>query len=94
MNQSYLKQTSVFISDNLSLRKPQREAHKRLVSSIEKDDSTHKIIVLPTGAGKTGVMGITPFGISDGRVLIITPSLVAKTVFPNSPPLYFAGGLL
>lgn len=36
------------------------------------------MVILPTGTGKTEVMALAPFGISDGRVLIITPQLVIK----------------
>ncbi|MFC3883736.1 DEAD/DEAH box helicase [Bacillus songklensis] len=75
---SYFKQTNTFITTNLSLRKPQRLAHKKLKESFKGENFSHKLIVLPTGTGKTGLMGIAPFDISDGRVLIVTPSLVIR----------------
>ncbi|MBB6450826.1 superfamily II DNA or RNA helicase [Geomicrobium halophilum] len=74
----YFKETKTFISNNISLRKPQRLAHKKLKDSFEGENYTHKIIVLPTGAGKTGVIGLAPYEISEGKVLIITPSLVIR----------------
>lgn len=74
----YFKEVRAFISTNISLRKPQRLAHKRLKESFLEGKDTHKIIVLPTGAGKTGVIGLAPFEISDGKVLVITPSLVIR----------------
>ncbi|WP_419882815.1 DEAD/DEAH box helicase [Peribacillus sp. B-H-3] len=78
MSTSYFKSTKAFIHGNSGLRTPQRSAHRELKSSFQKDSNTHKIIVLPTGTGKTGVIGITPFEISDGRVLVITPSLIIR----------------
>lgn len=44
----------------------------------------HAIVVLPTGVGKTGVMGLIPYGNSLGRVLIITPQLVIKDAVLDS----------
>ncbi|MBP1083521.1 DEAD/DEAH box helicase [Bacillus capparidis] len=75
---AYFKSTSTFIESNLSLRKPQRVAHKKLKESFQNDYYTHKIIVLPTGTGKTGLIGIAPFEISNGKVLVITPSLIIR----------------
>ncbi|MEH7136388.1 DEAD/DEAH box helicase, partial [Priestia megaterium] len=71
-------ETPTFIENNLSLRKPQRLAYKALKKSFESGNSEHKLIILPTGTGKTGLMGIAPFDIAKGRVLIITPSLVIR----------------
>ena len=75
---NYFLTTNTFISTNLSLRKPQRLAHRKLKEAFTSGTDTHKIIVLPTGTGKTGVIGISPYEISNGRVLIITPSLVIR----------------
>lgn len=74
----YFKDTDVFIEGNKYLRIAQRRAYKRLKESFSENPNTHKIIVLATGAGKTGVMAIAPFNISDGRVLIVTPSLIIR----------------
>lgn len=75
---AYFENTDVFIEGNKYLRKPQRMAYRALKDSFENNPDTHKIVVLATGAGKTGVMAIAPFEISKGRVLIITPSLVIR----------------
>ncbi|MED0739032.1 DEAD/DEAH box helicase family protein [Aneurinibacillus thermoaerophilus] len=75
---NYFKETNAFIQGNTSLRAPQRKAHERLKQSFIDNLSTHKIITLPTGVGKTGLIAIAPFEISDGRVLVITPSLVIR----------------
>lgn len=75
---NYFLKTNAFIEGNSYLRKVQREAYKRLKEEFELDCRTHKIIVLPTGAGKTGLIGIAPYEISEGRVLVITPSLIIR----------------
>lgn len=74
----YFKKTNVFIEGNLHLREPQRQAYMRLKESFKENNFSHKIIVLPTGVGKTGVIGLCPYGISEGRVLIITPGLIIR----------------
>ncbi|MEH7522036.1 DEAD/DEAH box helicase [Bacillus sp. JJ1503] len=75
---TYFKKTNAFIQGNLNLRAPQRAAYRKLLSAFSENPDTHKIVVLPTGTGKTGVIGITPYGLSEGRVLIITPSLIIR----------------
>lgn len=73
------------ITNNTSLFDVQIQAYKAALSHYtEFPDFNHReaLIVMPTGTGKTGVMSILPFGISKGRVLIITPGkIVRKTVF-------------
>jgi len=67
------------IVDNDELREPQVLAYLDAYKHFVEDKSTRDaVIVLPTGAGKTGVMALVPYGISTGRVLIITPQLVIK----------------
>lgn len=67
------------IVDNEELREPQILAYLDAYKHFMEDKSTRDaVIVLPTGAGKTGVMALVPYGISTGRVLIITPQLVIK----------------
>lgn len=75
---NYFKSTDVFIEGNKYLRVPQRRAYKRLYEEFSKANKSHKIVVLATGAGKTGLIAVAPFKISDGRVLVITPSLVIR----------------
>lgn len=75
---SYFKDTNAFILGNGNLRHPQRMAYQAILEEFEKNQEEHKIIVLATGAGKTGVMAIAPYGVSEGRTLIITPSLVIR----------------
>ncbi|MCP3746688.1 DEAD/DEAH box helicase [Paenibacillus sp. A3M_27_13] len=67
------------IVDNEELREPQILAYIDIFKHFNEDHSTRDAVaILPTGAGKTGVMGLVPFGISKGRVLVITPQLVIK----------------
>lgn len=81
----YFKTSEPSILDNDKLREPQRVAYCKVYEHfIEKEKDTHALIVLPTGVGKTGVMGILPYGISNGRVLIITPQLTIKDTVIDS----------
>ncbi|MCW1940631.1 DEAD/DEAH box helicase family protein [Bacillus anthracis] len=50
----------------------------KLKKEFENKPEVHKIIVLPTGTGKTGVIGLSPYDISEGRVLVITPNLIIR----------------
>lgn len=77
-NLNYFQETDAFILGNACLRAPQRKAYRELKQEFEKDCNTHKIVVLATGAGKTGVIALAPYKISNGRVLIITPSLIIR----------------
>lgn len=78
-NPHYFLTSSPNIEDNEKLREPQKIAYAKAVEHFIIDNKTsHAIIVLPTGVGKTGLMGLLPYGISKGRVLIITPQLVIK----------------
>ncbi|UOK56173.1 DEAD/DEAH box helicase family protein [Bacillus sp. OVS6] len=87
---SYFKTANPNIVDNEFLREPQIEAYEKLREHfIERDSKEHALIVLPTGTGKTGLMGISPYDISNGRVLIITPQTVIRdSVLGSLDPLY------
>ena len=58
--------------------------------AIEQKES-HAIVTLPTGVGKTGLMGLLPYGLANGRVLIITPQLVIKDHVADSLDPDFPG---
>lgn len=67
------------IFGNEKLRRPQVEAYIELYKHfIEEKKSSHALVVLPTGVGKTGIMGIAPYKIADGKVLIIAPRVAIK----------------
>jgi superfamily II DNA or RNA helicase len=76
---NYFLKTIPNIDENDNLRIPQKIAYARAFDHfVNKSNTTDAIIILPTGVGKTGLMGLLPYGISKGRVLIITPQLVIK----------------
>lgn len=67
------------IFGNEKLRKPQVEAYMELHRHfIEEKKTSHALVVLPTGVGKTGLIGIAPYKISEGKVLVIAPRLAIK----------------
>src|ERR1022692_397830 len=65
------------IEANDLLREPQRDAH-RAVREHFAESSDPAIIVIPVGCGKTGIIATLPFGIAQGRVLVITPNLTIR----------------
>jgi DNA repair protein RadD len=75
--ESFFMETAARIEDNPSLRDPQREAYSRAYEFFGKG-GTKAVIQLPVGCGKSGVAAILPFGVSRGRVLVITPNLTIK----------------
>jgi len=67
------------IVGNSFLREPQEDAYRAIYNHfINKKSEEHALVTLPTGTGKTGLMGIAPFKIAKGRVLIITPQTVIR----------------
>lgn len=80
LNQNYFINSNPNILDNeKGLRKIQSNSYIELCHHfLILKKRTHAVAVLPTGSGKTGLMAIAPYGISQGRVLIITPQLVIK----------------
>lgn len=65
------------IETNQRLREPQRQAHKHVREHFE-SNRTPAIIQIPVGCGKTGIIATLPFGISDGRVLVIAPNTTIR----------------
>lgn len=66
-----------YIEANELPREPQREAH-RAVREHFAESGDPAIIVIPVGCGKTGIIATLPFGIAQGRVLVITPNLTIR----------------
>lgn len=76
MKSNYFIETRTNIIENTNLREPQIDAYVEVYDHfINKNKTNHAIIVLPTGSGKTGLISMLPFNISNGRVLIIAPQL-------------------
>jgi DNA repair protein RadD len=65
------------IEANHLLREPQREAH-RAVRQHFASSNEPGILQIPVGCGKTGIMSTLPFGVAEGRVLVITPNLTIR----------------
>lgn len=65
------------IEKNRKLRQPQKEAHTAVRQHFAAS-SAHAIVQLPVGCGKTGVIATLPFGIAQGRVLVIAPNVTIR----------------
>lgn len=87
-NHNYFMASMPNLYGNQSLRLPQVEAYRMVNEYFNSDyDNRNALIVLPTGVGKTGVIGLAPYGISKGRVLIITPwTTIRDTVLESLNP--------
>ena len=74
---------SVFVSEtadvehNERLRDPQSEVHRVVRTHFAAADEP-AMAVIPVGCGKTGLISILPFGIAEGRVLVIAPNLTIR----------------
>lgn len=65
------------IDANEELRDPQIEAHAAAAAHFAVSNEPG-IIQIPVGCGKSGLIALLPFGISQGRVLIIAPNLTIR----------------
>jgi len=75
--EQFFRDTKTSIWQNASLREPQIEGYFAIRSHFAKSNEPC-YVQLPVGCGKTGLMGLTPFGIAKGRVLIIAPNLTIR----------------
>lgn len=76
---SYFLDAPANILGNSYLREPQEDAYRAIYDHfVNKKSEEHALVTLPTGTGKTGLMGIAPFKITEDRVLIITPQTVIR----------------
>lgn len=73
----FFVETAAEIENNTNLREPQRDAYLRALEFFQ-GGGKKAIIQLPVGCGKSGLAAILPFGIANGRVLIIAPNLTIK----------------
>ena len=73
----FFADTEVSIWHNPSLREPQMEGYFAIRDHFKHSDEPC-YVQLPVGCGKTGLMGLTPFGIAKGRILIIAPNLIIR----------------
>ncbi|MDF4205068.1 DEAD/DEAH box helicase family protein [Pseudomonas protegens] len=75
---NYYQHTVANIEGNSKLRSPQIEAYLQIKKYFSDNPNGEALVVLPTGTGKSGLISIAPYGVANGRVLIITPGLVTK----------------
>ena len=73
----FFSDTEVSIWKNPSLREPQIDGYFATRDHFKHSDKPC-YLQIPVGCGKTGLMGLTPFGIAQGRVLIIAPNLIIR----------------
>jgi DNA repair protein RadD len=66
------------IEGNPKVREPQQGAHRAVRTHFEASNEP-VILRIPVGCGKTGVIATLPFGVANGRVLVITPNLTIRT---------------
>ena len=73
----FFSNTEISVWGNSSLREPQIEGYYAIKNHFKTSD-TPCYVQLPVGCGKTGLMGLVPFDLAEGRVLIIAPNLVIR----------------
>lgn len=73
----FFQTTPADVEDNALLREPQREAH-RVVREHFANRREPAILQIPVGCGKTGIIATLPFGIAQGRVLVIAPNVTIR----------------
>ena len=75
--EQFFMRTAAHIEENLQLREPQIEAYQALYTYFKAGNKT-ALIQIPVGCGKSGIAAIAPFGIANGRVLVVAPNLTIK----------------
>jgi superfamily II DNA or RNA helicase len=76
----YFRTTDARIVGNEQLRTPQEEGYIALRDYFAPEEgvSLPALVTLPTGCGKSGLLACAPFGIAEGRVLVVAPNLTIK----------------
>jgi DNA repair protein RadD len=75
----YFHAGAAHILGNPALREPQRSAYLAIREHLVRRRKTlPAIIQIPTGCGKSGIMCIAPYGVANGRVLVVAPNLTIK----------------
>lgn len=96
---TFFQTAAARISANRSLREPQVGGHEAAVEYVA-GGGKRAVEQIPVGCGKTGLIAILPFGIANGRVLVIAPNLtirdqIAAAVDATNPRnFYRAAGVL
>lgn len=76
--QSFFLDIDYKIDGNEYLRDPQRDGYLRTYEFF-REGKNKAILQIPVGCGKTGLASLLPFGLSQGRVIVIAPNLTIKT---------------
>lgn len=77
INEFFMSAESFILGNDL-LRDPQKEGHAAALDFFE-SGGKRAIMQLPVGCGKSGLISLLPFGISEGRVLVIAPNLTIRS---------------
>ena len=75
--EDFFRNTPANIEANPNLRDPQCGAYLQAAAYFQ-SGGKKALIQIPVGCGKSGVAAILPFGIAEGRVLVIAPNLTIK----------------
>ena len=75
--QSFFLDADFAIDGNEHLRDPQRDGYLRTYEFF-RAGKNKAILQIPVGCGKTGLASLLPFGLSEGRVIVIAPNLTIK----------------
>ena len=75
--EDFFRDTPANIENNPQLRDPQRDAYIQAAAFFQ-SGGKKALVQLPVGCGKSGVAALLPFGIAEGRVLVISPNLTIK----------------
>lgn len=70
----FFQEAPIQIHGNRRLRVPQVEGYDAARRHFAQSNR-HAVLRIPVGCGKTGLMGLLPFGLAEGRVLIVAPNL-------------------
>ncbi len=81
-NSSHLFQRHApFVAGNRRLREPQIQGYEALRSHFAAEREP-ALVQIPVGCGKTGLMALLPFGIANGRALLVAPNVtIRETIF-------------
>ncbi len=98
----YFQQMPAHVLGNERLREPQRAAYLSVLDFLVKQRRPLPAVIrLPTGCGKSGIIACLPYGIGNGRVLIVAPNLAIRdglaevfTGSPRRPPFLIDRGVL
>jgi excisionase family DNA binding protein len=75
--QSFFLDADFSIDGNDHLRDPQRDGYLRTYEFF-RAGKNKAILQIPVGCGKTGLASLLPFGLAEGRVIVIAPNLQIK----------------